>query len=93
MSEWPSPQVHSHRPFPTPNANRRPRRYATTTAVQDSDSVLHSSTEQSTLQRSNIMKKIFRVVAIAVFLLITSTVPSFADGNPIPICHNNVCTL
>jgi len=38
------------------------------------------------------VKRIVRVLAIAVVLLLTSTVPSFADGNPIPICHNGVCT-
>jgi len=37
------------------------------------------------------MKQICRVVAIAVFLLITSTVPSFADGNPWPICTSSGC--
>ncbi len=38
------------------------------------------------------MKQICRVLAIAVFLLITSTVPSFADGNPLPICTSKGCT-
>jgi hypothetical protein len=40
------------------------------------------------------MKKVFRVLAIATFLLITSTVPSFADGNPWPICTPaGVCSV
>ncbi|MGA2353636.1 MAG: hypothetical protein ABSG02_04015 [Terriglobales bacterium] len=38
------------------------------------------------------MKKVLRVLAIATFLLIASTVPSFADGNPLPICTGGVCT-
>lgn len=37
------------------------------------------------------MKKILRVLAVAVFLLLTTTVPSFADGNPWPICDANGC--
>jgi hypothetical protein len=53
---------------------------------------MHSSTVQSILPRSNLMKKVLRVLAIATFLLIASTVPSFADGNPLPICTGGVCT-
>lgn len=30
------------------------------------------------------MKKLLQVLAVAVFLLTTATVPSFADGNPWP---------
>lgn len=37
------------------------------------------------------MKKILQVLAVAVFLLITSTVPSFADGNPLPHCTATGC--
>jgi hypothetical protein len=40
------------------------------------------------------MKKVFRVLAVAAFLLITYTVPSFADGNPLPICTpSGVCSV
>jgi len=38
------------------------------------------------------MKKVARILAIAAFLLITSTIPSFADGNPLPICTPAGCT-
>lgn len=41
----------------------------------------------SILSKENTVKRILRVLAITVFLLITSTVPSFADGNPWPWGH------
>jgi len=37
------------------------------------------------------MKKVLQVVAIATLLLITYTVPSFADGNPWPVCTPAGC--
>jgi hypothetical protein len=37
------------------------------------------------------MKNILRVLAVGGILLFTS-VSSFADGNPLPICKNGVCT-
>lgn len=38
------------------------------------------------------MKNILRALAVGVILLLTS-VSSFADGNPLPICNKNgVCT-
>jgi hypothetical protein len=39
------------------------------------------------------VKTILRVLTVAVFLLIASTAPSFADGNPFPICNKGVCSL
>lgn len=37
------------------------------------------------------MKKLLQVLAVAVFLLTTATVPSFADGNPLPHCTSTGC--
>jgi hypothetical protein len=36
------------------------------------------------------MKRVLLVLATLV-LLTTATVPSFADGNPMPICTSKVC--
>jgi hypothetical protein len=36
------------------------------------------------------MKKLLLVLA-AVVLLTTATVPSFADGNPLPVCTTKAC--
>lgn len=38
------------------------------------------------------MKKFFLVLA-AVLLLTTATVPSFADGNPLPHCFTKTCPV
>jgi hypothetical protein len=37
------------------------------------------------------MKKLLLVLA-ALVLFATTTVPSFADGNPWPLCTNKTCT-
>jgi hypothetical protein len=50
-----------------------------------------SNTVRPFLPRSNIVKKIIRVLAVVVFLLSVSTAPSFADGNPLPICNASGC--
>jgi hypothetical protein len=38
------------------------------------------------------MKKLLQVVAITAALLLCSSVASFADGNPAPICNAKGCT-
>jgi hypothetical protein len=38
------------------------------------------------------MKKLLQIVAITAALLLCSSVASFADGNPTPLCTGNVCT-
>lgn len=38
------------------------------------------------------MKKLLLALA-AVLLLTTATVPSFADGNPMPLCTKTVCQV
>ncbi len=38
------------------------------------------------------MKKLLLVFA-ALVLLTTAAVPSFADGNPMPICNKNGCQV
>lgn len=38
------------------------------------------------------MKRLLLVLA-AVLLLTTATVPSFADGNPMPVCNSKGCTI
>ena len=37
------------------------------------------------------MKKGLLLLAAAILLLTTATVPSFADGNPNPACTTKVC--
>jgi hypothetical protein len=38
------------------------------------------------------MNKVLRVIAITIALLVTSSVATFADGNPMPICNEKGCT-
>lgn len=38
------------------------------------------------------MKKLILALAVAM-LLTTAAIPSFADGNPIPVCTKNGCQM
>jgi len=52
---------------------------------------MQSTTVRTLSQRSSIVKTLFLVLAAITLFVTTAVPPSFADGNPWPICTEQGC--